>query len=82
MDVGRLESLLFEKHVVKAGQDHTGHDNDSTFVSAAFLDTVILNFEIRVLRVFDWKGRCKSRRVIGRGDMVSASWRNGLEGKG
>lgn len=53
MDIGRLESLLFEKHVVKAGQDHTGHDNDSTFVSAAFLDTVIPDFEIRVLRVFD-----------------------------
>lgn len=28
--IGRLESLLFEKHVVKAGQDHTGNGNDIT----------------------------------------------------
>ena len=30
VDIGRLESLLFEKHVVKAGQDHTCHGNDIT----------------------------------------------------
>ncbi len=53
MDIGRLESLLFEKHVVKAGQDHTRHGNDSAFVSAAFLNTVILGPEIRVLLVLD-----------------------------
>lgn len=57
MDIGRLESLLFEKHVVKAGQDHTCNGDNGTFMTAALLDTVILDFKIRILFVFDGSKR-------------------------
>ena len=53
MNIRRLESLLFQEHVVKAGQDHARYGYDSTLVTAALLDTVILVLEIRVLFVLD-----------------------------
>ena len=49
MDIRRLESLFFQEHVVKAGQDHTCYGNNGTLMAAALLDTVILDFKIRVL---------------------------------
>lgn len=53
MDIRRLESLLFQEHVVKAGQDHTGYGNNGPLMSAAFLNAIIFDPEIRVLLVLD-----------------------------
>ena len=53
MDIRRLKSLFLKERVVKAGEEHTGHGNDGTFVAAALLDAVILDPEIRVLLVLD-----------------------------
>ncbi len=53
MDIRRLESLLLQKHVVKAGQEHTCNSYDGTLMSAALLDAVILGPEIRALLVLD-----------------------------
>ena len=53
MNVRRLESLLLEKHVVKAGQEHACYSDNGTFVSAAFFDPVTFCPEIRVLPVLD-----------------------------
>lgn len=53
MDIGRLEGLLFEKHVVKAGQDHTCNGNNGTFMAAALPDTVIFGPKIRILLILN-----------------------------
>lgn len=53
MDIRRLESLLFQEHVVKAGQDHTCYGNNGALMAAALFNPVILDSEIRVLLVFE-----------------------------
>ena len=53
MNVRRLESLLLEKHVVKAGQEHACYGDNGTFMSAAFFNPVIFGPEIRILFVLN-----------------------------
>ncbi len=53
MDIGSLEGLLLQEHMVKAGQEHTRYSDNGTLVSAALFDPVILDPEIRVLLVLD-----------------------------
>lgn len=45
MDIRRLESLLFQEHVIKAGQDYTCYGNNGTFIAAAFLDASYLTLK-------------------------------------
>lgn len=72
MDVRRLESLLLQEHVVKAGQEHAGYGDNGTFVSAAFFDPVILEPEIRIALVFDGSKRTLNQQGL----KVSASPEN------